>query len=123
MSGEGEYCELYRTQKHRARKDHRCQACRRRIRSGDNYTKTTIIQGGEVERFKRCGACEATFNHLQELCWDHDSMWAACPALNCGMKYEDEWGDVPAEIARLPFLTDDEASLLLDGVPKVPRDA
>ena len=34
--------------------------------------------------------------------------------LNCGLRYEDEWGAVPADVAMLPFLTDAEASALLE---------
>lgn len=115
MSGEGECCEVYHTKRIRARKMHECHACKRFIRPGDNYTKTTIVQSGETEMYRRCGACETTFNHLQELCWERDPMWAPDPALLCGLRYEDEWEkEPPPEIARLPFLTDDEASALLE---------
>jgi hypothetical protein len=99
----------------RARKAHKCSACKATIRRGDYHARVEALCDGRWERVRRCGRCQATYKHLFKI-GQRDGMqpdWS----LNCGMRYEDEWGPVPDEIARLPFLTDDEASALLEAKP------
>lgn len=93
-----------------ARKRHECDACERAIPKGARYCRVATIYDGSVSSYKRCGACQATHEHLRALdleTWPDEQ-------LGCGLAYEDEWGAVPDEVARLPFLTDEEAGRLLE---------
>lgn len=102
------YVEKFR----KARKSHACDACRLPIRPGDFYCSVHIVFDGEAETVKRCGACQATHEHLRKLGADRD-MWPD-ERLACGLKYEDEWGDEPPdEVAALPMLSAEERGALL----------
>lgn len=98
----------------RARKHHMCGACKRRIQPGELYRRMDFRHEGSYMRVKRCGACETTYRHLVDRCWNSPYELAVDMELNCGKSYENEWGEVPPEIARLPFLAGAEASALLE---------
>ena len=89
----------------KARKEHVCFACRETIRAGDRYHYTSQIDKGEFNQFKHCARC-----------------WAICGAileagaesvqydLRCGVSWQEAFGENPPdEVARLAFLTPDEA--------------
>lgn len=122
MSGVAEVgVEVYRCTVRRARKTHKCYACGRKIHSGQKYSYTFVVSEGEQYKIKRCGACEITYRHLDKLCREHNESehstdWLVPELdLSCGLAYAEEWGGPPPEhIARLPFLTDDEAAQLLE---------
>ena len=113
-----EYCTIHEKTLRKARKEHDCCACGRVIRPGQRYANVFTVYDGNAETFKRCGACEATWVHLLSLCerLNRETCDNLYPRedLGCGLKYQSEWGELPDEIARLAFMTDEEASALLE---------
>lgn len=108
-----------------ARKSHTCCGCKRTIKPGERYSYTALVlsSGYGLEQYKRCGACEVTFQHLSDLCEQDrkvncESMLYPRHDLGCGLKYEKEWGALPEHIAALPFLSNAEASALLAPVKR-----
>lgn len=98
----------------RARKRHTCDACKLWIEPGHMYARVYILHDNIKRTVKRCGACELTHQHLRELCEQRWQMWPD-ECLSCGLGYESEWDTAPPdEIARLPFLSDDERGRLLE---------
>lgn len=119
---DGEPVRVHSTTVRKARKSHTCCACKSTIQPSHYYALITVIYGGGVETFKRCGACQKTHEHLRELCVkfnkENGEMFYPLEALDCGLEYEDEWGDVPDGIAALAFMTDDERGALLS-IPRL----
>lgn len=112
-----EYCIVHRHEIRKARKEHKCCACEAQIRPGDYYACVFALGSEGIETYKRCGACEATWQHLKKLCDEHnrrhsDSLFPF-EDLSCGKTYEEEWGALPDEIATLPLLSAEERGLLL----------
>lgn len=113
-----ECCVVHRHKICRARKEHTCSACRATIRPGDYYASVFALSNAcGPENFRRCGACERTWQHLMGKCAEHnrlnnDSLFPL-EDLSCGKAYTEEWGDVPDEIAALPLLSADERGALL----------
>lgn len=99
----------------RARKLHTCDACRRPILPGHLYADVRFVFDKQAQQVKRCGACQTTHLHLRQLCQEdsYSMMWPD-ERLGCGLAYEDEWGEVPDEIAALAFTSDDERGKLLE---------
>jgi hypothetical protein len=89
----------------KARKEHRCFACREIIRKGDRYHLIAQKDDGEFGVFKHCARCWEMGNALLRAgsdTWAYD--------LNCGASWEDTFGsNPPDEVAALAFLTPDEA--------------
>jgi hypothetical protein len=115
-----DYCDVHEHRIHKARKQHRCSACRAAIRPGDYYASVFVLGGGDVDTFKRCGSCETTWQHLKQLCdesnrrnREHGERLYPREDLGCGLEYEDEWGDLPDEVAVFAFMNADERSALL----------
>jgi hypothetical protein len=106
--------EVYSEKVRKARKPHQCDACETTIRRGDLYCVASWVFDGSASSVKRCGRCQMLHRHIRDIA-DGD-VWPD-EELNCGLRYQDEWGPVPAEIEALPLLTDDEASKLLRGGP------
>lgn len=109
-----EACDVYRVEIRKARKEHRCMACKETIRVGDRYASVHIVFEGEASTVKRCARCETIHRAIQAQ-WRSKGAYEMWPAerLDCGETWEDEHGDPPPpEIARLAFLTADEAQLL-----------
>jgi hypothetical protein len=52
----------------RARKEHRCHACKETIERGHLYARHTLIYGGEVDETIRCLRCDTIY---RELCVIH----------------------------------------------------
>jgi hypothetical protein len=95
----------------RARKEHRCHACRGTIRVRDEYHVTVTIFEGKTDTTKRCARCQAIYSHLQAKMCDEEY---CNQTLSCGHEYKERWGeDPPPEIAALAFW------LPSDGPPKV----
>lgn len=106
-------CDIYEERFRTARKEHRCTACKRAILPGHRYCAVFTLYDGSTVTYKRCGSCQRLHEHLVELCrLAGDDMWPR-DDLGCGLRYQDEWGPVPPEIAALAFMSDDEASALL----------
>jgi hypothetical protein len=106
-------CDIYRESFRKARKERKCAACHAIIRPGDYYCNLFTLYDGDVESINRCGACQRTHEHLRALCRAKDrDMWPD-ERLGCGLTYEGEWGEVPDDIASLPFLSAEERGVLL----------
>jgi len=97
----------------RARKEHRCCACRETIRVGDLYRRTFVVYEREPETFKHCLRCTAMFDAIIRAqrgadldYWERGVAWR----LDCGHDWQEMFDDdPPPEVARLAFLTPDEA--------------
>jgi hypothetical protein len=48
----------------RARKEHRCHACKETIERGHLYARHTLIYGGEVDETIRCLRCDTIYQEL-----------------------------------------------------------
>lgn len=101
----------------RARKEHRCDACKRPIERGSIYIRVFMVWDCTAESIKRCPRCELMHLHLRSLDTDHCELWPA-EKLDCGMRYEEEWGDLPDDVAWLAFATNEEAGERLLGLAK-----
>jgi hypothetical protein len=101
----------------RARKEHRCDACKETIRPKDSYWRVRWVFEKSADGVKRCLRCQAVHLHLRKLCWkSYEPLWPD-ERLNCGTDYEEEWGELPREIAALAFISADEAQkTLIPGV-------
>lgn len=101
------YAELFP----RARKAHTCSACKETICVGHRYARVCIIFDGSTETVKRCIRCQRIHEHLRSIA--PGEMWPD-ERLDCGEEYEEHWGGPPPEeVARLAFLTADEAQALV----------
>lgn len=112
-TGDGEPVDVYRVEWRRARKDHKCEACRETIMPKHQYTITTIVCDGGIETIKRCAKCQTIHRHLESLCRAAGNDYYPAERLDCGLKYEDEWGPLPDEIAALAFMSQEEAQRLV----------
>lgn len=90
----------------RARKAHACEACHDGIRKGDRYHRTVQIYDGTPSVFKHCARCWALANEIIKV--NGTCQWD----LNCGTEWEQEHGPLPEHVARLAFMTPDEAQAL-----------
>jgi len=91
----------------KARKPHRCYACREEIPAGHRYHVVVQIYDGDVTEFKHCARCWALAMEIMHMNgyvqWD----------LNCGISWREAAGEDPPEsVARLAFMTPDEAQAL-----------
>jgi hypothetical protein len=62
--GDGEPIDVDTERRVRARKEHRCRACKETIERGHLYVRHTLIYGGEVEETIRCLRCDAIYQQL-----------------------------------------------------------
>jgi hypothetical protein len=111
MSYQPEYnYEVYHEVKHKARTEHKCNACGEKISIGHRYTSLTIIWDGNVRCYKRCLRCQALHVHLRQ---KDPEMWPD-ELLSCGKDYRGEWGeDPPAEVEMLAFISQEESQRLI----------
>lgn len=106
-----EYPDVYSNGLRRARKEHECDACAETIRRGDRYHYTFCVFEGSANTTKRCARCELMYRALLPLIDDEST---CDPELNCGHTFENNFGEAPPpELARLAFVTPDEAQALL----------
>ncbi|MCC7541953.1 MAG: hypothetical protein IT379_37380 [Deltaproteobacteria bacterium] len=101
-SADGEPIYGYSEKVRRARKEHRCSACCETISPGQHYTYVSFVVERTAESLKRCTRCEALYRHLREL--GRGEGLQPDMALNCGLSYEEEWGELPGHIAALAFV-------------------
>lgn len=97
--------DFYKETHRKARKGHKCDACKEAISAGHHYWLVAWVYDGEAESVKRCERCQTIHMHLRKKCREdggYDALWPA-EKLDCGLKYEDEWGELPDEIAALAF--------------------
>ena len=105
--------DVQRTKQQRARKEHRCKACRETIRVGDVYASEFIVYDGESSTTKRCLRCDTMLSAIQSRMTDAGiDSWeeGVDPALNCGHTWDENFQEEPPpEVARLAFISRDEA--------------
>ncbi|KKN98490.1 hypothetical protein LCGC14_0146010 [marine sediment metagenome] len=102
---------FYQTKGVVARKKHKCSACGDFIKPGHKYQRTNVGYEGTAETIKRCLRCQTIYLHLRDVAAGTDL--AIDEWLNCGMLYEEEWGECPEEIKALAFLTQTEVQELI----------
>jgi hypothetical protein len=109
-----EQYDVYHETQVTARKEHPCSACVEAIPPRTSYWRVTWVFDGSAGGVKRCNRCQAIHKHLRKLCAARDyDLWPD-ERLNCGLTYEDEWGDLPEEIEALAF------ALPTDPIPMEP---
>ena len=115
---DGEPYDVYPTEHlRRARVAHKCDACGEAIRRGDRYSYTFSVFEGEPDTVKRCARCEMMYRALVPI---QPEDTACDPELKCGHTWEDNFdGPPPDDVARLAFVTPDEAQALLAGSVKL----
>ena len=102
---DGEYVKLYDEEERKARKPHRCAACRETIPPKAKYWVISWLWEGRFDGLKRCGRCQKMHAHLLKKCRDNGySDEYPDHELNCGHDYTERWGvEPPPEIAALAF--------------------
>ena len=92
---------VYLERARRARKEHRCGACKEIIAPHDTYTVVSVVFDSKAQTIKRCARCQKLHEHLRDL--NPGESWPA-ERLDCGETYESEWEcEPPPEIAALAF--------------------
>lgn len=111
MCGEPDYVYTSMTGMYRkARKDHTCYACADTIKKGYHYHYEFCTGGDDgPEYYKHCMRCWEMLSAIIKALPDGAIRWD----LNCGLAWEDEIGELPPEVARLAFMTPDEAQQLV----------
>lgn len=112
----GEHVDVDRQQRIRARKEHRCDACKETIGRGHVYVRHTLIYAREVDVTVRCLRCDAIYQQLVVIHRANNADPSNCDAyewpdvaLNCGHEFKERWGrEPPPELARLAFMTPSE---------------
>jgi hypothetical protein len=101
FDGDCEPCEVWRETKRRARKEHKCSACKETIERTHFYIEHFSLFDGDIDTLKRCIRCETIYQHLRDIS-DVDS--PPMPRLDCGHKYRDcHSNPCPPEIEALAF--------------------
>jgi hypothetical protein len=102
--------DIWQQTRLRARKEHRCAACKETIRRGDLYVQHKSLFDGSWETVKRCLRCDAMYKALDDKIHKAtDGEEAADIRLACGHEYKKRWGEEPPpELARLAFMTADD---------------
>lgn len=94
----------------KARKEHKCDACKELIPVGVTYTRVYTLYDGQKETIKRCVRCQMMHEHLRKR-GRPDDMYPD-EKLNCGESYQDHWEeDPPDDIAALAFLLPGETAI------------
>lgn len=107
--------DVYIAKRVRARKTHKCCACREPIVPGHHYIRIGLVFDGSAESYKRCLRCQTIFEALVVELRGSDE-WPD-EDLNCGHEWSENLGKpVPDAIAALAFLSPAEVQAL---TPKV----
>jgi hypothetical protein len=102
-----EYPDVYVSEWHRARKQHKCCACDEKILPRERYHFLKHLFEGIWEDWKHCARCWAICQAL----WRASDGGSIELELNCGKV----WRDPPEHVARLAFLSRAEAQELAGG--------
>ena len=96
----------------KARKEHKCVACGETIRAGDRYHFVSQ-KDDTFGTFKHCARCWTLGEAILEAgadSWQYD--------LNCGVSWQEAFGqEPPDEVARLAFMTREEAQATIARKP------
>lgn len=68
----GEPIDVESERRVRARKEHRCSACKETIDRGHLYVRHTLIYAGEVDETLRCLRCDAIYQQLVTIHREHN---------------------------------------------------
>lgn len=88
----------------RARKGHRCCACRESIRARDTYRYSSGVWDGHASSYKHCVRCWKTLDILIEINDDPPAL-----SLDCGETYDGS----DETLLALAFMTPDEGQVLV----------
>lgn len=110
----GSHPSVWREKFRRARKEHDCEACGRRIERGEMYSYTFSVYDGNPSETVRCLRCDVLYQLLQEkIGRATDGDECADPNLNCGHTWQQRWEeDPPPEVAMLAFYTPAEVAAM-----------
>jgi hypothetical protein len=125
---DGEPATVWNERRVRARKEHRCDACKYPILAGDTYIRDALLFDGSWDVVLRCLRCEAIYVHLEKVHaesrakYDHEDY--PDRRLGCGHTYQERWGiEPPPEIARLAFLTAGEIQKEFGALSETPKES
>lgn len=93
----------------RARKPHRCCACKETIRPGDEFRLIAGKWDGNFHQFRQCSRCAAMYDAIEEHATD-----GVVITLNCGHTWEEVIGECPEEVQSLAFALPGEIKLRKD---------
>lgn len=68
MIDHAEPCDFYDRTWRKARKEHQCEECYRRILPGERYLRHAMKYAGEVSTFIMCAHCDAAASWLTKHC-------------------------------------------------------
>ena len=107
-TGDSEASQIWSEVTRTSRKERKCTACGETIERGHKYVRVTSLYDARWQNVAvRCWRCELIYRHLQSIMPSDEEPE---PNLDCGHTYERKWKRSPPEhIARLAFLTPDEA--------------
>lgn len=100
--------EVVKDEFRRARKPHGCSACRESIPAGHDYHYGFYITDGEPDAYKHCLRCWEMFLELCSV-----SREPVAFDLDCGHVWEDTIGELPERVARLAFMSPEDAQQAL----------
>lgn len=90
----------------RARKEHRCDGCHGTIRRGDRYLRCFGVWEGDASTWKYCAACKLLIDAIMSQPGNEGFVHG----FDCGHSWRDVFeSDPPDDVARLVFMTPDEA--------------
>lgn len=110
---DGDYAPTLTDEYRKARKEHRCIACHEAIPPGHRYHVTVQVFEGDLEEYKHCARCWVLAMEILHM--NGTVQWD----LNCGTSWQEAAGEDPPEsVARLAFLTPEEAQAEIARVPR-----
>ncbi len=103
---DAEVYKVYDEKSVKARKQHHCHACKQAISAGQKYWRIGTVSDHSANTIKRCNRCQTLHLHLRQK-FETEALgipgsWPS-DYLDCGIPYEQEWGDCPDHIAALAF--------------------
>lgn len=103
--------ECHRTVYRRACKEHDCYGCTRTITAGERYRVDSGVWDGDPSQYKYCAACSLL---IDAICGTPGNE-GFVHGFMCGHSWEEVFGEEPPErVARLAFVTVEEAQKLLE---------
>lgn len=101
--------DVYEERVQRARKKHRCCACREHIVPGERYQVTFVVDSEGAGTYKHCLRCAEMLDILVRMHRERDTGEMPELMLMCGHDWEEVFGEAPPEaVQRLAFMTKEE---------------